>query len=269
MAVFATSALSGCVLWGRLGAPSSAIMANFHLSQMSRTILQFGVVVSCALFLSLVARAFCSRLWNSDEEVERRGLSTIKDEDDCLSCESCLLDRRNFGGGLLSRQNVKGANSKPPSYIFCQDCDDTASHEQGKMTSGTRLIPVAIEIDNLKSPTADVEAQQVKKYDLATWKMYNRIVMARARATCEFCMESIESGEIVTLTMGKFNTHAKTREEDRLLETSNCDNSIVSDRETSVVKVHQACYYGATGGQACVHGNVQLAEEDMVFQLDM
>jgi hypothetical protein len=267
LAVFATSALSGCVLWGVVALPP-VMMADIHLSQMMpRTILQFGAVLSCALFLSLVTRVFCSRRWNSDEEVEGRALSTIKDEDDCLSCESCLLDRTNFGSGLLSRQNVK-ANSKPPSYIFCQDCDDTASHQQGKMPPGARLIPVTTETDNLKTPTVD--EYQLNKYKLATWKMYNRIVMARrARATCGFCMESIESGQIVTLTMGKSNTQAKRREEVRLLETSICDNDIESDREASVVKVHQACYYGATGGRACVHGNVQSAEDGMVFQLDM
>ncbi|KAL7515518.1 hypothetical protein ACHAXN_013461 [Cyclotella atomus] len=306
--MFASALFSGFILWRLKVTPSSLTMADSHYSSnASRTILEFGamVVVSCALVRYLVVfRAFCfhHRGWNNiDDEAEEVDdiLSTIKNEEECLSCESCLLDCKNGRHYSGLRTGMEGFHSNLPSFIFCQDIhddnDDTMSpHQQKEMLSSSRPIPIK------KQPNADnVEAAQLqskKKYDLSTWKMYHRIIGARSRAraeTCGLCMESIiGSGELVTLTMGKkICTQTRESEEERLLAAtcpsalyylsdaasaadSNCHDGFLvredhQEEETRELKVHRSCYYGATGGLACVHRNVQLAEEGMVFQLDM
>ena len=263
LAVVATTALLAC-FWGQLMTPLAVMAGVSQIPLIIKAILHF------------------SRNGDDDDELEG---DTMKDEEDCLSCESCRRYDHGRNGGLLPRRHgVKSVSSNPPSYIFCQDAvaDDDVSTTP--MHQGlTCTCPVPVPMHNVQMVTADMAQSKLsKKYDLATWNMYNRIIRAREarRAMCEFFMGSMEEeDETATLIIGR-SKEAKEREEGLLLAICpsalyspatatpkvDDDNFIVSE-ETSMLRVHQECFYGATGVQACVQG--QSAEEGMVFPMDL
>eukprot|EP00580_Thalassiosira_gravida_P016563 CAMPEP_0201661220 /NCGR_PEP_ID=MMETSP0494-20130426/3640_1 /ASSEMBLY_ACC=CAM_ASM_000839 /TAXON_ID=420259 /ORGANISM="Thalassiosira gravida, Strain GMp14c1" /LENGTH=482 /DNA_ID=CAMNT_0048139269 /DNA_START=504 /DNA_END=1952 /DNA_ORIENTATION=- len=127
-----------------------------------------------------------------------------------------------------------------------------------------------------------------EKYDWATWKMYSRITSAREdRAKCSFCMGSMEDETaIVTMAQSRNkrdpNLVSQSEEERRLVQTcpsplhleikeNQREEVAVIAEGSSIMMVHQECYYGATGGHDCPRRkNRALFEENsMVFQLEL
>ena len=73
----------------------------------------------------------------------------------------------------------------------------------------------------------------IRKYDSATWRMYNRIQSAReARAKCQICFGSIQDNEFATAI-------GQTREEQRLVQTCPSPLYQEEDTDTSIMDVHK------------------------------
>ena len=142
----------------------------------------------------------------------------------------------------------------------CFPTADDKSRQQRLETPRHIAIPSPKHTENEHIPH-----HLIRKYDSATWRMYNRIRSAReARAKCQICFGSLQDSESTTAIVGE------TREEERLIQTCPSPLYQEEDAETSIVNVHQECYYGSTIEQHTVcPRKFLLLEDNHIFHLDL
>ena len=141
---------------------------------------------------------------------------------------------------------------------LCFPTADDKSRQQRLETPRHIAIPSPMHAENEHIPH-----HLIRKYDSATWRMYNRIQSAReARAKCQICFGSIQDSESTTAIVGE------TREE----QIQTCPSPLYQeeDTETSIANVHQECYYGSTIEQHTVcPRKFLLLEDNHIFHLDL
>ena len=134
------------------------------------------------------------------------------------------------------------------------------SRQQGLETPKHIAIPSPMQADEV---IEHIPYHLIRKYDSATWRMYNRIQSAReARAKCQICFGSIQDNESATAV-------GKSREEQRLVQT--CPSPLYQEEDAKTsMNVHQECYYGSTIEQhtGCPR-KLLWSEDNHIFHMDL